>query len=312
MKEIYNGETVALGGPNMVTKELVVDESTGKKAKFTYDKTTGAIAVQDEVDEDSINPVTGRAVAKAIEEGGGGSSYTAGDGIAISEGEISAKVDGSTIGINADGELEAIGGGGGGSSYTAGNGISIDGNNKISVDFDTQTLRMGRDQALTAQSDYALRNIFNTYGLSQIKTNRPIIMPTFSGNVHLVAGSADGYAVCKTSVAFTGGTYPGSEFTMDIPETGAANWDITGTIYNWNSLPVFITVVGTSGDTNSPNGETAIAIRNTSDTSDIYFTGIVNATKLAVKNPIPAATAADAGKVLQVQSNGTLAWVTLS
>lgn len=112
MKEIYNGETVALGGPNMVTKELVVDEATGKKAKFTYDKTTGAIAVQDEVDEDSINPVTGRAVAKAIEEGGGGDSYTAGDGIAISEGEISAKVDGSTIGINADGELEAIGGGG--------------------------------------------------------------------------------------------------------------------------------------------------------------------------------------------------------
>ena len=83
MNEIYNGQTVALGGPNLVTKELVVDDSTGEKAEFTYDKTTGAIAVQDEVDKDSVNPVTGRAVAKAIEQGGGGGSdlpeYTAAD-----------------------------------------------------------------------------------------------------------------------------------------------------------------------------------------------------------------------------------------
>ena len=70
MKEIYNGETVALGGPNLVTKELVVDDATGEKAKFTYDKTTGAVTVLDEVDPDSINPVTSRAVATAV----GGSS----------------------------------------------------------------------------------------------------------------------------------------------------------------------------------------------------------------------------------------------
>ena len=31
MKEIYNGETVALGGPNLVTKELVVDDATGER-----------------------------------------------------------------------------------------------------------------------------------------------------------------------------------------------------------------------------------------------------------------------------------------
>lgn len=66
MKEIYNGETVALGGPNLVTKELVVDDATGEKAKFTYDKTTGAVTVLDDVDPDSINPVTSRAVATAV------------------------------------------------------------------------------------------------------------------------------------------------------------------------------------------------------------------------------------------------------
>lgn len=66
MKEIYNGETVALGGVNLVTKQVVVDESTGEKAKFTYDKTTGAVTVLDEVDPDSVNPVTARAVANAV------------------------------------------------------------------------------------------------------------------------------------------------------------------------------------------------------------------------------------------------------
>lgn len=66
MKEIYNGETVALGGVNLVTKQVIVDDSTGEKANFTYDKTTGSITVLDEVDPDSVNPVTARAVAQAV------------------------------------------------------------------------------------------------------------------------------------------------------------------------------------------------------------------------------------------------------
>ena len=75
-------------------------------------------------------------------EAQGGSSYTAGDGIDISEGEISAKVDGTTIQVNADGELEAIGGGG--ASYTAGDGIAISDQNVISVPVDNKTLAVER------------------------------------------------------------------------------------------------------------------------------------------------------------------------
>ena len=44
--------------------------------------------------------------------GGGGGSYTAGDGIDITSDTISVKVDNSTIGLNASGQLESIGGGG--------------------------------------------------------------------------------------------------------------------------------------------------------------------------------------------------------
>lgn len=79
MKEIYNGETVALGGVNLLTREVIVDDSTGERAKFTYDKTTGSITVLDEVDPDSVNPVTARAVAQAV-AGASGEVPIIGDG----------------------------------------------------------------------------------------------------------------------------------------------------------------------------------------------------------------------------------------
>jgi hypothetical protein len=60
---------------------------------LTTDANDGAVLIQDEVDEDSLNPVTGAAVAAAIEAGGGGTEYSAGDGIDISEDTISVKVD---------------------------------------------------------------------------------------------------------------------------------------------------------------------------------------------------------------------------
>lgn len=97
--------------PSAPTKTEEFLTADGVKT-LTTDANNGAVLIQDEVDGDSLNPVTAAAVATAIEAGGGGTEYTAGDGVAISEGEISAKVDGTTISINADGELEAIGGGG--------------------------------------------------------------------------------------------------------------------------------------------------------------------------------------------------------
>ena len=105
---------------------------------LTTDANDGAVLIQDSVDEDSLNPVTASAVAAAIEAGGGGSSYSAGDGISIAEDTISAKVDGTTIGVNASGELEALGGGG--TTYDAGTGIDIDEYNNISVKLDGNTI----------------------------------------------------------------------------------------------------------------------------------------------------------------------------
>ena len=116
---------------------------------LTTDANDGAVLIQDEVDEDSLNPVTGAAVAAAIEAGGGGgggTEYSAGDGISIDDDTISAKVDGTTIGVNASGELEALGGGG--TTYDAGTGIDIDEYNNISVKLDGNTITVNGQNEL--------------------------------------------------------------------------------------------------------------------------------------------------------------------
>ena len=127
---------------------------------LTTDANDGAVLLQDEVDGDSLNPVTGAAVAAAIEAGGGGggTEYSAGDGISIAEDTISAKVDGTTIGVNASGELEALGGGG--STLEAGQGINIQ-NDKINVRVDNNSIQIKSDTVISTDNDYTYdyRNI---------------------------------------------------------------------------------------------------------------------------------------------------------
>jgi len=91
----------------------------------------------------------------------GGTEYTAGNGINISNGELSVKIDGSTITADSNGVLSA-------SStpdteYTAGTGITIDSNNAISVNIDNDTItatggvleaRVGRDLAIGVEKPY--------------------------------------------------------------------------------------------------------------------------------------------------------------
>lgn len=98
----------------------------------------------------TANDVTVAANWKQVGSGGGGSSYTAGDGIDITNDEISVKA-GSNLSFDSSGNLNATdttytagtgiditnnvisATGGGGTSYTAGDGIVID-NDEISID----------------------------------------------------------------------------------------------------------------------------------------------------------------------------------
>lgn len=79
------------------------------------------------------------ALGKANQGGGGGTTYTAGEGIAInSDNEISALIDGETIQFNEDGDLTAIGGG----SEVSG---TNDGTNwtSLTIDDDTYAIPSG-------------------------------------------------------------------------------------------------------------------------------------------------------------------------
>lgn len=89
----------------------------------------------------------------------GGTEYTAGTGIAISDGELSVKIDGSTITADSNGVLSASSTPG--TEYTAGSGITIDSNNAISVNIDNDTItatggvleaRGGRDLAVNRKT----------------------------------------------------------------------------------------------------------------------------------------------------------------
>ena len=66
MTQKYSAQTIAFGAVDKVTRQIVVDDSTGERANLSYDKATGAVLVEDTVDPDSVNPVSGRAVAEAV------------------------------------------------------------------------------------------------------------------------------------------------------------------------------------------------------------------------------------------------------
>lgn len=147
--------------PNAPTRTEQFLTADGVKT-LTSDANDGAVLIQDSVDPDSLNPVTAAAVATAVAGASGevpvignddngkvltavvdgssksvawetpsGSSYDAGDGIAISEGTISAKVDGTSITVNESGQLKALGGGVGTLGYTYRN-----------IDLSTQTVSL--------------------------------------------------------------------------------------------------------------------------------------------------------------------------
>lgn len=87
----------------------------------------------------TANDVTVAANWKQVGSGGGGSSYTAGDGIDITNDEISVKA-GSNLSFDSSGNLNATD-----TTYTAGTNVSISNQNVISATDTTYTAGTGID-----------------------------------------------------------------------------------------------------------------------------------------------------------------------
>lgn len=298
---------------------------------LTTDANDGAVLIQDEVDEDSLNPVTAAAVAAAIEAGGGGggTSYSAGDGISIADDTVSAKVDGTTIGVNASGELEAIGGGG--SSLEAGQGIRIQ-NDKISVANDGNTLVLTEASITTEDNPYntSSRNFY--LDPVSLTNTCDIVFGGLAYTATLQATADQAGHTVRLALCGNGGTeYVFSKFNFrdlnadDIVLVEGSNTGIfsTATVVpsgrKWSDVfdftgvnleyffggDVSIYFVAWDDSTGSVVGNPwdAISLSSESGKQFIIYTDAVQ-TSLKVKNPLPDSSGASQGDVLKIGSSG--------
>jgi hypothetical protein len=292
---------------------------------LTTDANDGAVLIQNSVDKDSLNPVTAAAVSAAIEAGGGGgTSYSAGDGIDISDDTISAKVDGTTIGVNASGELEALGGGG--SSLEAGDAIKIQ-NDKINVRVDVDSIKIKSDTVVSSDNDYTYdyRNIDLWSMTSGTKCDWAFGSDSTSFNITATAAQAG----CQIRAAL----YDGNGVRISVSSKYFTNWGMPKTLVegtnSFNGGWQWTSMVRPSGATFAtefplPEGRSyedvatiALVAYDATNSqvvgnplpfthnSNIQFKLETDAnSKLSVKNPLPDSSGASQGDVLKIGSEG--------
>lgn len=131
-----------------------------------------------------------------IPSGGTTGQYTSGNGIDInSNNVISAKIDNSTIKVNASGQMYSVGGGSGGKTYTAGTGINISDSDVISVKTDVVALKSDISDMETktdANSTFATKTEFNTLKGSVGDAIKPIDIENNKYTVRINMESLDG------------------------------------------------------------------------------------------------------------------------
>lgn len=144
------------------------------------------------------------------------SPYTAGNGIAVTNNVISAKVDGTTIDTNASGELTVIGGGGGGSQVNA----DWDATSGIA-----EILNKPTPKTLTAGTGISIAD-----GVSSVTISSTVTVPVQDVTV-------DGNSVVSNGVAAI--TSPTVDQTYDASSTNAQSGTaVAGAI---GSLPTNLT-----------------------------------------------------------------------
>lgn len=257
-------------------------------------------------DEDKVLTVDSNGDPVWAASQGGGATYTAGDGIAIdANNEISAKVDGTTITVNASGELEAIGGTG---SQVQANWAETDPSdpsyieNKPSIP--TATSDLTNDSGYITSSDVPAAqeqadwNESNSSDPAYIK-NKPSI-PAAQVNADWNASSGVAQILNKPTIpSATSDLTNDSGFitSSDVPSSQAqADWNESD-----SSDPSYIK--------NKPTIPSAVTVDQTYNSSSTNAqSGTAVAGALATVNQVPASTSSDEDKVLTVNSSGNPVW----
>ena len=262
----------AIAGISVDEVPTVTSTDNGKVLKATYSGGTGSYAW-------------------ATESGGGGASYTAGDGISIANDEISVKVgNGLTIGNYSE-------------TVTLSNTLFFDLSGQMcAVDLGQLTpdllnkIKSNEGLTLTLSRNFYASNNYNYIGLATQSQDN---------------GSTCEYWVACAALSPTSGEMPsGSVITLRSSDynSAASNKTIADVESDLSSYRIAILTsndytyhmsFGMSFITSNSSVETAV-------------TDLVKTTQNAinVSNPLPASTSVDENKVLTVNSIGSAVWAT--
>lgn len=270
----------------------------------------------------------------AVEWAAGGSDYSAGTGVAISDqGAISVKIDGSTITTNGEGQLVAAGGG-------SGDSFSVIGTGAPSFYYRTDTFYVTRGCSnnryqwrsnLKTGDEGAAPYLWLNYEPQAVqfyqgpKVRNELISGWVAGNydVHLVCGaSSSSYAVYNETVGVVStnefGHASAVEGFKEVTPYSVDNtkWTVTGTAPAWTNNRYWLTIAGTTGG-DAPNGE--LNLWAMMDATYAYcgylvlsYDGTADFSKFYLNSNMPLHDEYSIGKVLAVASTGALEWKSLT
>lgn len=257
---------------------------------LTTDANDGAVLLQDEVDGDSLNPVTGAAVAAAIEAGGGGgSSLEAGQGIRIQNDKISVANDGNTL-VLTEASITTED-----NPYnTSSRNFYLDPvslTNTCDIVFGglayTATLQATADQAghtvrLALCGNGGTEYVFSKFNFRDLNAD----------DIVLVEGS-------NTGIFSTATVVPSGRKWSDV-------FDFTGVNLEYffgGDVSIYFVAWDDSTGSVVGNPWDAISLSSESGKQFIIYTDAVQ-TSLKVKNPLPDSSGATQGDVLKIGSSG--------
>ena len=237
-------------------------------------------------------------VLKATYSGGQGSyawgtdsdtTYTAGDGIDITSGEISVDYDTNTLDVVGQTIVENV-------TQRSSSGLfllpssvaallSQQGDTQVTVHIPANTLK---------HEDFLIDTVGEvTYRLTLYATDSPS-----ESSVSLFSTPIE-YTLDVDQAVFTE-----QDIVFSLPASVANQWS-----QNLSSAVAF-NICGQKYSTPATSSTGTVVIGDLS-TDPITFTFVdTSATKLAVKNPLPASAQADSGKVLKVNASGNAEWGT--
>lgn len=222
--------------------------------------------------------------------------------------------------------------GGGGSSYTAGDGIDIT-SNEVSVKAGTG-LEIADVSIPGATTNLVSQDILSLSGIYQVKSFAPLTSDLLSQMANGLAVTTVGTFSCGSSLLYytalytfsgdrlvlgsfhggTGAIAPGTVFTFDTGDiaTGQSTVTLSQVESNISDYRLGLLIY----DGSSWNVSKWTVMEDPAPSSVVTATYSATTTTiqdaLCVSDPLPAHSSLDAGKVLQVQNDGTLAWVTLT